>query len=1171
MTNWKSRVLRSSRKILTAVVITALLTGTSPANAQSNTPDAPDRPIGTVVFTGGVDLEWNDVPGADSYDVQLFRDGLWMELPSDGVEVAFYGAGAVISGLDPGSTLWFQVRARNSHGSSAWSEFSQLGSTSQSLLGRRARPANTPASGALGITGTTQVDETLSADTTGIADENGLDRVEFGFQWVSNSGSVDTDIAGATSRTYTLTVDDRGKTIKVRTSFTDRGGYAESLTSAATAEIEASTNQPATGAPDVAVANGTDPPPALQSATVNRSELDLYFDKPVHYGFYSQGGYSPAPEAFAVMVNGTAREVSRALVARQAASGWRFRVNLRLASGVTAGDTVTVGYTIPTGANAYPLLGSQHPVASFAGETVTNETTLLANAAPTGRVTISGTAQVGETLTPLSLIADADGLTQVVYRYQWVRDDGTGESDITGATSYTYTLVDADQGNTVKVRVSFTDDANNGETMYSAATDEVAAAPPPTPPTASDTAFVVGDDMSFGFSEKLDPTSVPEPAAFTVTVNGVPRDVARLAHRSFSMGLRLTSPVTSGDTVTLAYTVPTGADAKPLRSFESGLLLASFAGLSAKNSTPPPVLTSATVDRTSITLDFNLRLRIDMPEPTAFAVMVNGTAREVSGVSRNTHGYNVERRVFLGLASTVRYGDTVTVAYTVPTGPDANPLRGMLWDLAVASFESVAVTNETDPPPTLQLATVDGDELHLFFDLSVSSGLFFGGGPPAREAFTVMVNGTAREVSSLYLAWSRTALEPGWRVSLRLASAVTAGDTVTVGYTVPTGADAHPLMGSQHPVASFAGEAVTNETAPPAGNVVSTGRLLISGTAQVGETLTADVSGIADADGLTQVVFRYQWVRDDGTGESDIAGATSSTYTLVDADQGNTVKARVSFTDDANNGQTKYSAATDEVAAAVQGGPVWSASITVGEDSSTLPASLGFSTYSRLGSLSERDFTAGGVRNRVHVLAERTDGLYLVLSQELASDFRLVIGDQEFLAGDSSEPPSGAGNGRYWWQTSGLGWSAGDVLDVSIELVDGDVADRPMSPPTAYVKDAPIGHDGSTTFSFRLFFSENVPLSFRTLKHHAIEVTNGTVKSMKRVEKGSNSEWRVTVKPDSDSEIVVTVLATADCAANSAICAEDGRKLHNSVEFTVWGPSNTDAGYLPRAVPGWDN
>ena len=232
-------------------VLAALLAGASPASAQSSAPDTPDQPVGTAVFVGGVDLEWNDVPGADSYDVQLFRNGQWIDLPGDGVEIAFYGAGAIISELDPGSTHWFQVRARNAHGSSDWSNFRQVGSTNQSALGKRARPDNVMASGAPVINGTAQVGESLTADAAGIEDGNGLNRVQFRFQWVSTDGNADADITGETDSTYTLADNDEGKTIKVRVAFTDRGGYSESLTSTPTETVATapSTNSPATGVP----------------------------------------------------------------------------------------------------------------------------------------------------------------------------------------------------------------------------------------------------------------------------------------------------------------------------------------------------------------------------------------------------------------------------------------------------------------------------------------------------------------------------------------------------------------------------------------------------------------------------------------------------------------------------------------------------------------------------------------------------------------------------------------------------------------------------------------------------------------------------------------------------------------------------------------------------------
>ena len=71
---------------------------------------------------------------------------------------------------------------------------------------------------------------------------------------------------------------------------------------------------------------------------------------------------------------------------------------------------------------------------------------------------------------------DDNGLTGVSYTYQWIRVDGGTETNISSATSSTYILVDDDQGKTIKVKVSFTDDASNSETLTSVATATVTVA-----------------------------------------------------------------------------------------------------------------------------------------------------------------------------------------------------------------------------------------------------------------------------------------------------------------------------------------------------------------------------------------------------------------------------------------------------------------------------------------------------------------------------------------------------------------------------------------------------------------------------------------------------------------------------------------------------------------------
>ena len=150
-------------------------------------------------------------------------------------------------------------------------------------------------------------------------------------------------------------------------------------------------------------------------------------------------------------------------------------------------------------------------------------------------------------------------------------------------------------------------------------------------------------------------------------------------------------------------------------------------------------------------------------------------------------------------------------------------------------------------------------------------------------------------------------------------------------------------------------------------NSPATGLPTISGTAQVGETLTADSSAIADEDGLDDVSYSYQWIRSDNGADTDIAGETDSTYTLVSADQGKTNKVKVSFLDDAHNAETRTSAATETVAAKpntpATGLPNISGTPQVGEtltaDTSPIDDADGLT-----GATFEYQWIAGGYRHR---------------------------------------------------------------------------------------------------------------------------------------------------------------------------------------------------------------
>ena len=66
-------------------------------------------------------------------------------------------------------------------------------------------------------------------------------------------------------------------------------------------------------------------------------------------------------------------------------------------------------------------------------------------------------------------IADDDGTANAVFAYRWLADDEA----IEGATASTYTVLSGDAGKVIKVRVTFTDDAGNKDSVASQATAAV--------------------------------------------------------------------------------------------------------------------------------------------------------------------------------------------------------------------------------------------------------------------------------------------------------------------------------------------------------------------------------------------------------------------------------------------------------------------------------------------------------------------------------------------------------------------------------------------------------------------------------------------------------------------------------------------------------------------------
>ena len=323
---------------------------------------------------------------------------------------------------------------------------------------------------------------------------------------------------------------------------------------------------------------------------------------------------------------------------------------------------------------------------------------------------------------------------------------------------------------------------------------------------------------------------------------------------------------------------------------------------------------------------------------------------------------------------------------------------------------------------------------------------------------------------------------------------------------------------------SFTDDAGNEEslTSAPTGTVEArpnsraTGQPGISGTAQVGETLTADTSGISDIDGLSGVSFSYQWLADG----ADITGATAATYTLTDADAGAAVKVRVSFTDDAGNKEELTSAPTGTVEARpnspAAGAPEISGTAQVGE---TLTVSI-----SAIGD-------ADGLTNASYSYQWLADGADI--TGATATAYTLTDAD------------------------------AGAAVKVRVSFTDDagnkeELTSAPTKsvvvPLTASLHDVPQSHDGHSPFTFELRFSEAPRLSFKTLRDLAFSVEEGEVAKAQRITKGSSLRWRITVEPDGNGQVVITLPATEHCNALGAICMRDGRKLSNNLDLNVAGP-----------------
>jgi VCBS repeat-containing protein len=157
--------------------------------------------------------------------------------------------------------------------------------------------------------------------------------------------------------------------------------------------------------------------------------------------------------------------------AEVAAGTIKYAHNGQNPNGVSPTGTETFGFKLVDGMEDYAFSA----IATNQSGTFTLTVTEV-NDAPTGSVTVVGTAKQGQTLTATPVaVADADGPSPLVTTFQWQRYDGAAWVDISGATSATYTLGSDDVGHPVRAAVKYTDAVGRPEAVYSTSAGTVVA------------------------------------------------------------------------------------------------------------------------------------------------------------------------------------------------------------------------------------------------------------------------------------------------------------------------------------------------------------------------------------------------------------------------------------------------------------------------------------------------------------------------------------------------------------------------------------------------------------------------------------------------------------------------------------------------------------------------
>jgi prepilin-type N-terminal cleavage/methylation domain-containing protein len=521
--------------------------------------------------------------------------------------------------------------------------------------------------------------------------------------------------------------------------------------------------------------------------------------------------------------------------------------------------------------------------------------------------------------------------TTPTYSYQWQRAQGAGYVDIVGATAATYTSEAADVTHSLRVQVT----AQNTAGTQTAASDPTPAISEPVPvnttaPTVAGTTQE-GALLTAGHGAWTSPTTVSYSYQWQTDAGAGWGDVP-------------------GETAA-TYTVKTADIDNRLR-----------VQVMATNTAGPATASSA-------------QTNVVVPAPATSTALptITGTVREGQTVAATNGTWTSSRTLTYayqwlscnaaGLACTAISGENSQsyvvraqdIDQTLEVQVTATNGGGQTAAFSAPSTLASAAAPQSTALPTVSGAAVEGQTLTVSNGTWTSSRAitysyqwqYSSGGPYVD---------VAGETAATYLVKDTD-------VGLSFRARVTATNS---------GGATSAIAGAVGPVTALAPSATT----PPS----------VSGTARESQTLTGD-KGVWHS--AVSVSYSYQWQSSAGAGYSDLAGAASLTYAVLQSDVGHTLRLKVTATNSAGATIATSSATTtvlettptSSAAPVVSGSAVEGQTLTVTNGSwAHTPASYSYQW--------QRSTTTGGVWQDI---AGATTSSYVLQSSEVGFSVHVLV------------------------------------------------------------------------------------------------------------------------------------------------------------------------------------